>query len=99
MAHGRAHFSTFDHTDYAFYGICSYFLVYINDPNINFQVMLISDPLCDINRKCKKALKIKISGKTIELLPKVSNTHIVKINGKIVTLPYREEQPYIKEVR
>jgi len=98
VAHGRAHISTFDHTEYAYYGVCSYTMLYIDDPNINFQVVLIHDENCDINAPCKKKVKIIMPGKVIELFQKVSDTHVVKVDGKIESLPYKTSLPSIRQV-
>lgn len=74
-------------------------MLYIDDPNINFQVVLINDPDCDINKPCKKTVKVIMPGKVIELFQKVHNSHVVKVDGKIESLPYKTTLPSIRQVK
>lgn len=75
-------------------------MLYIDDAQNPFQVILTSDPSCDISKACKKRVKIITSDRrTIDLLPKQLGRHVVKVDDKVVELPYRDKAPFIREVR
>ena len=95
---GKDHFSTFDNTGYRFTGACASMLVIDNENPNQFKVVLNGDPNCNVSVPCRKTLDMIIDGVRVHLGAKTNTSFIVKVNDKLINLPYTASSPLIKQV-